>query len=116
MAKATSKLFADALFVLHCMFGVFILCGWAFPNIFLIYILTLIVWVATWVFLGYCPITRWEFMLRRKQGVDLDPNEEVIQHYMYKFFHIRIPTKAIFIGGLIVAIMGATLAVITKLK
>jgi hypothetical protein len=95
-------LLANALFALHCLIGVFILSGWLFPEIKIFYLAFLVGWLACWVFLGYCPITKWEFTLRRKYNKNINPNDEAIQHYMYRFFKIRISSKAIFNGGLIV--------------
>jgi hypothetical protein len=40
--------------------------------------------------------------LRRKYDKSIDPNAESIQYYWNKFFGKKIPSKAIFTGGLIV--------------
>jgi len=98
-------LIADILFVLHCLVGIFILSGWMFSKIKVIYLAFLIGWLSCWLFLGYCPITKWEFLLRRKYNKSINPNDEAIQYYMYKFFKKKIPARAIFTGGLIVFII-----------
>ena len=93
---------ANLLFIIHCLIGVFILAGWYFPQIKIEYRVFMITWLLCWLVLGYCPVTKWEFGLRHKYDKNFDPNAEAIQHYWYKFFKKKIPSKAIFIGGLIV--------------
>lgn len=97
--------FANMLFVFHYFLGIFILVGWLFPEIKLLYLAVLFCWLFSWVLLGYCPPTRWEFLLRRKYDKSIDPNAEAVKYYLYKFFKINIPSKSIFTGGLIVFII-----------
>lgn len=92
---------ANTLFVIHCLIGVFILSGWYFPEIRFVYRSFLVIWLLCWVILGYCPVTRWEFLLRRRYDNTLDPNAEAIQYYWYTFFGKKVPSKSIFTGGLI---------------
>ncbi len=101
---------ANMLFMLHCFVGVIILVGWLFPQFKILYLALLAVWIFSWVCLGYCPLTKWEFFLRRKYDKNLDPNAEAIKYYMFKFFKKDIPSKRIFTCGLIVFI---TLTVLT---
>jgi hypothetical protein len=103
---------ANTFFLLHCLLCVFLLVGWFFPQIKLLYLAVLIVWFGCWVFLGYCPITKWEFSLRRKYNKNIDPNAEAIKYYMYKFFKVDVSANAIFIGGLIVFIILIILTII----
>lgn len=101
---------ANILFVLHCLVGVVILIGWYFPEIKIFYISLLIAWIGSWIFLGYCPITKWEFLLRRKYDNTIDPNAEAIKYYMYKFFKKDISSRLIFIGGLVVFFVALVLS------
>ena len=105
-------LFADLFFIFHCLFGVFLLVGWFFPRIKFIYLTALILWLSSWLILGYCPLTKWEFMLRRKYNKDINPNDEAIQYYMKKFFNKNISAKAIFTVGLIAFIIFTGLTLI----
>lgn len=95
-------LFANLFFLLHCLVGVFILTGWLFPQIKIFYLLFLVGWLSCWIILGYCPITKWEFGLRRKYDKSIEVNAEAITYYMYKFFKVSISSKGVFIGGLAV--------------
>jgi len=111
--RKLNLILANSLFTLHCFVGVFILTGWLFPGIKVFYLLFLFAWLSSWIFLGYCPITKWEFTLRRKYDKGLDTNAEAIKYYMYKFFKIDIPSKSIFIGGIIVFTILILLTLIT---
>jgi hypothetical protein len=77
------------------------------------YLTVLMLWLFSWVFLGYCPPTKWEFLLRRKYDESIDPNVEAIKYYMYKFFKKRISSEIIFTGGVIIFI---TLIIVTLNK
>lgn len=92
---------ANLLFVFHCFVGIFILSGWMFPEIKFLYLGFLIGWITSWIVLGYCPLTKWEFKIRKKYNENIDPNAEIIKYYAYKFFKIDIPSKTIYIGGII---------------
>lgn len=105
---------ANTLFVLHCLLGGFILTGWIFPSIKIFYLIILMLWISSWLFLGYCPPTKWEFLLRRKYDKNINPNAEAIKYYMYKFFKKDLSSKSIFTGGLIVFIILTTLTFFIK--
>ncbi|MCC6520881.1 DUF2784 family protein [Candidatus Nomurabacteria bacterium] len=92
---------ANTLFVAHCLFAIFILSGWIFPEIKVLYLAVLLIWISCWIFLGYCPPTKWEFMLRKKYNDNIDPNTEFIQHYAYTFFKKNISSRTVFIVGII---------------
>ena len=92
--------------------GAVILIGWKFPQFKLIYVILLLVWIGSWIFLGYCPITKWEFLLRRKYDKSIDPNAEAIKYYMYKFFNKDIPSKTIFTIGIIIFVIVLVLSLI----
>ncbi|GEM_PF-6601147 len=106
---------ADLIFILHCILGVFILTGWLFSEIKVLYLAVLCMWLSSWIFLGYCPPTKWEFSLRRIYDKSINPNDEAIKYYMYKFFKIDIPTKKIFNGGMIVFIILVILTLTTNI-
>lgn len=93
---------ANMLFVVHFMFGLFIIFGWLFYQIKPVYLVAMLGWILSWIFLGYCPFTKWEFTLRSKYNSKIDPNAEAIKYYLDKFFNLDVPSEKIFIGGLTV--------------
>jgi len=105
---------ANIIFIIHCLFLVFLLIGWYFPQIKYEYLLVLSLWISSWLLLGYCPITKYEFSLRRKYNKNINPNNEAIQYYLNKFFKIKISEKAIFTSGLIFLIILTILTLIIK--
>jgi len=102
--------FANSIFVLHCVLAIFILTGWLFPSIKIYYLFTLLLWISSWIFLGYCPPTKWELLLRKKYDSTIDPHTEIIQFYMKKIFKKNISSKTIFATGMIVWILLFTLS------
>lgn len=96
------RFIANTLFVLHFIIGGFLVFGWFFPEIKYFYLAVLISWPACWIFLGYCPITKWEFMFRKKYNPQIDTNEEFIRHYVQVFFQKDLPSRTIFTVGLVV--------------
>ena len=93
---------ADAVVALHVAVAIFILVGWAFRDIQQVYLIVLIAWPLSWVFLGYCPLTKWELLLRRKNDPTINPNTEKIQYLAKKHLGLNIPSRPIFTGGIIV--------------
>lgn len=98
-------LIANFLFVLHFIIVGIILFGWIFPLIYFLYVGILLVTLLCWIFLGYCPITKWEFNIRKKYEPGLDYKSEYIEYYFNKIFKIAIPVIFIRIVGIIFLIM-----------
>ena len=102
---------ANVLFVLHLLVGAVILSGWAFPDIRVPYLVLLIGWPLCWVVLGYCPLTKWEFELRKiNVGNKYSLNGEFTRHYLKQWFNLDVPTRPIFITG---GVLFLTLLVLT---
>ncbi len=97
-----SRLAANGIFLTHIAVGIFFLVGWYFTSIAFIYLPLLMAWPLSWLFLGYCPLSKWEFMLRQQRDPSLDTDAEVIQYYVAKWFGIYVPSRPIFIGGIAV--------------
>jgi hypothetical protein len=108
--KRFHLLLANVFFWFHVLLGIFILVGWAFPRLKILYIALLLVWMFSWIVLGYCPVTKWEFSLRRKYDKSIDTNAEAIQFYVKKILGKTITSRSVFIGGGIVFAIGLFLA------
>ena len=93
---------ANSIFVLHVFLGIFFLVGWMFPSINLIYLPLLVAWPFSWMFLGYCPLTKWELLLRKRYNPAIDTNAEAIQYNVKKYFGVHLPSRPIYIGGITV--------------
>ncbi len=110
--KKINLFVANALFVLHLLVGIILLCGWLFPRFRILYLILLVGWPLSWILFGYCPITKWEFLLRRKYRKDIDSDNEFIQHYLYEFLDVYIPTPAIFAAGMALFLILLILSII----
>ncbi len=106
---------AGAIFLSHFALGIFFLTAWMFPTIRWFYLPLLVSWPACWIFLGYCPLTRAEFELRRKTGASVGAKEEFIQHYVKRFFGITLPPKSAFSWGLAVFALLFALSIATAI-
>ena len=96
------SLSANIIFIFHLFIGIFILLGWLWPEIQTVYLTILILWASYWIFFGYCPITKLEFLMRSKYQKDIDIHADFIQHYVKKFFKKDISTQTILRGGFII--------------
>ena len=93
---------ANLIFIIHFCLGVFFLIGWNFPKYHFVYWFLMSSWIGSWIFLGYCPLSKWEFTLRNKYDKTINPNREIIQHYLEKFTGIKVPSKTIITCGILV--------------
>lgn len=100
--KTLYRMAADLLLGLHFVVGAFFLAGWLFRAIQLLYLPILISWPLCWIFLGYCPLTRWEILLRKKYNPEFDTHEEFIKRYAHKFFQMDIHSQTVFQAGLVI--------------
>lgn len=103
--KNIDLLLADTIFVLHVALAIFYLTGWMFPKIRAIYLFLMILWPLSWIVLGYCPPTKWEFSLRHKYDPSIDPNAEAIQYYVYKILGVKLSERKVFTFGLVVYVI-----------
>jgi hypothetical protein len=87
---------------MHIVLAIFFLVGWMFPSIKPIYLPLLIAWPLSWLLFGYCPVTKWELLLRQKYNPQIDTNAEAIQYYSKKFFSVHIPPQPIYVAGITV--------------
>ena len=108
--KRTDLLVANLFFVLHFIFVGIIFFGWMFPRIYFLYISILLGTLFCWIFLGYCPITKWEFNIRRKYEPSLNYKNEYMEYYISKFFKINIPVIFIRAVGIIFLVISLLIA------
>lgn len=91
---------ANAVFAIHVLFGLILLTGWTAADYKLAYLILLVSWPLSWIVFGYCPLTKLEFILRKPDHPELDPDAEAIQYYAHKLFGVRVPSRAVYTGGL----------------
>lgn len=90
---------ANIVLLSHIAFGVWLLLGWQFETWRVFYLLSLAVWILSWVVLRVCPLTYFEFKPRNKAGEVINLDEEFIHYYAKKFFGISLPMPLIYWGG-----------------
>lgn len=92
---------ANAIVIVHILVALFIVVGWYFREVQIVYLIVLISWPLSWAFLGYCPLTKWELLLRKKLDPSIDPHTEKIHYMMQKYFGVNLPERPIYIGGMV---------------
>lgn len=93
---------ANVIFVGHFLLGLFFLTGWYFAELELLYFVVMLGWALSWIVLGFCPVSYWEFWLRNKYDETIHPNTDIIQHYLKSFFNISVTKTFVFNVGMIV--------------
>jgi len=98
--KKVYKWSANSILGLHVGLTVFFAVGWMFREVQVFYLPLLFSWPLSWVTLGYCPLTKWEFFLRSKYNPTIDANAEAIRYNMQKYFGITLHPRPIYIAGI----------------
>ena len=102
----------NILFLIHFILVFIIFFGWMLPSVHFIYISVLFATLLCWTFLGYCPITKWEFNIRRKYEPELDYRNEYIEYYFSKFFKVNIPVTFIRFWGIVFLVISLLINII----
>jgi hypothetical protein len=100
--KTTYTWAANSIFILHIVVALFLLLGWMWRDIQPFYLGLLVAWPLSWIFLGYCPLTKWELLLRKKFDPAINPNTEKIQYMCKKYFNTDVPSRFVYVGGITV--------------
>jgi hypothetical protein len=102
---------ANMILALHFSFAVFVLIGWYFESVTWLYYIAMISWFYSWFLLGFCPLTKWEFLLRKYYDDSIDVNREFITYHLDKQFGVTVEKERIlFIGGLLwVTLLGLSI-------
>ena len=88
--KSIHRIFANILFFVHCiLFGV-VLVGYLFPRLWYLYMACLSLALLSDVIFGYCLLTKWEFLLRKKWNPDTNYNYNFASYYTYKLTNGRV--------------------------
>lgn len=107
---------ANIIFFLHVVLGVYYLVGWQWKQYHVIYWLLITALIGSWLILGYCPLSKAEFSIRKKYDSTIDPNREIIQYYLQKIFGVFIPSKTIIFYGVVVSVVLISLSVIQYIE
>ena len=62
------KVLDGFFYFFHLCIVAFILCGWVFPQIRLAHLVFVVLTLASWRVLGYCPLTSWHWKIKAALG------------------------------------------------
>lgn len=96
------KILASLMSVLHVPIVIAVLFGHYLKGFgSLLYFLLLVITLLSWVILGYCPITKWEYDLRKKYMKVPKYHFEYLHYLGTKLLKIDISVKRIKIYSII---------------
>lgn len=80
-----TKAVANFVFIIHLVLVCLVTFGWLIPGFFYFHLILLLATLFSEIFLGYCPLTRWEFGIRKKLDPTLSFDKSCIVHYIRKW-------------------------------
>lgn len=86
---------ANSILSIHLVIVAIMLFGWMFTSVSYLYLLTLVTTLLFELALGYCPLTKWEFNLRKKLEPNLSYDYSFLSYYGYRLFQHRVSYKFI---------------------
>jgi hypothetical protein len=81
---------ANIIFIVHCAVLFVAVFGWLFPSIWYGYMALLVVILALDWLLGYCILSKWEFMIRKKLKPHLNYDYSFSSYYTYRLTQKRL--------------------------
>ena len=79
------RLTAEFIFIIHLILVCIVAVGWLVPKLFYLHLTLLLATLFSEIFLGYCPLTRMEYTLRRKIDPTLLFDKSCMVHYIRKW-------------------------------
>ncbi|MFZ2521981.1 MAG: DUF2784 family protein [Minisyncoccia bacterium] len=80
---------ASILFTVHFLLFFLVAVGWLIPSLFYFFLGALIATFLSEIFLGYCPLSKWEFDLRRRLDPSREFDKSCIVHYIRMTFGLK---------------------------
>jgi hypothetical protein len=86
--------FAGGLFAIHLVVVLMVMFSWLFSTMLPLYTLTLVTTLLSELTLGYCPLTRWEFILRHSVNPRISEGTSYLSYYAYRILP-KVPDETI---------------------
>lgn len=88
-----NRLLAELVLALHVALTAVIFFGWLWPELWWVYVATVVGTLIFDTILGYCLLSKWEFELRRKCNPSINYEYEWTVYYVYKLTGLTVSTK-----------------------
>lgn len=85
-----NRVLAELLLAAHVCLVLFVLFGWLYPNVWILYTAALVTTLLSDVLFGYCVLSKWEFDLRKRHDPTIDYNYTWASYYTHKLTQHRI--------------------------
>lgn len=92
---------ANLIFVFHVLWALVAIFGWLIPALWPLYMAVLAATLISLLFLSHCPLTRWEFNMRRKVDPTASSSSVFLAHYLAKLLGRQITDAFILRAGLV---------------
>lgn len=89
-ARLISRMFADAIFVVHAGVVFVALFGWIWPDFWPLYMAVLIGTLVSDILLGYCILSKWEFDIRKRLNPSVDYDFTFSSYYTHTLTRQRL--------------------------
>ncbi len=88
--KTIYRITADFIFGIHLLVLLVAVFGWLYPSMWVLYMIVLVSALISDIFLGYCILSKWEFILRKKVDQKVDYSYSFTTYYTRNFTKGRI--------------------------
>ena len=105
MKKLKYILLANSLFILHVTVVFVIVFGWHYPALRNLNLIVVSLTLLSEIILGYCILTKWEFVLRKKLEPNLNYDSGFMSYYFYKLLKIDISAKKIKYPAIVILVI-----------
>jgi len=102
---------ANFIFGVHLLVVLINLTGWYFESFRWFYIGILSITLLSNLLLDYCPLTRWEFNLRKKINPNSNYGSSFLAQYFLRVFRLDIPAKYKYFRWVVVAFSASLLLI-----
>lgn len=107
--KSLLRISADMICLVHAAIFLVAVFGWLVPSVWSVYLVVLVITLASDLIFGYCIVSKWEFLIRKK----IDPT--INYDYTWTTYYIRRITGKIINNNLFekVAVVYIALSIVT---
>ena len=93
---------------------IIVLIGWYYPILQTTHLIITSLVLLAEIFLGYCPLTRWEFLLRKKVEPSINYDSSFLSYYAYKILKMDIPGRKIKYPAIVILVVVLALNILYK--
>lgn len=106
---------ANSIYVLHAIIFLVLVFGWLSTKIYVWYIALIALTLLFWFTIGYCPLTKLEFYLRKKLNPQLEYDFTFLGYYGHTFLQRQISHRFVKYSGRVFLLLSLLVNVVLPL-